>query len=176
MSVWLPNVNPSYHILISAFRSEYPYSSSASNTSSSVKPNEVAYFSEVVVTTSRLFRSEKIDSLLTLVIPVMSPLSRYGFVYDPPCNQSDRAMTSEKHGFTVYLNYDQSEFSGEVWKDADKGEQLVKIRFNSVGSLVDALHTLIGDMPMIEATEKKTSKSKKEMIKRLINELIDKIL
>ena len=103
-------------------------------------------------------------------------LSRYGFVYDPPCNQSDRAMTNEKHGFTVYLNYDQSEFSGEVWKDSNKGEQLVKIRFNSVESLVDALHTLVGDMPMIESTEKKASKSKKDMLKRLINELIDKFL
>ena len=37
---------------------------------------EEAYFSDVVVTTSRLFRSEKMDSLLTLVIPVISPRSR----------------------------------------------------------------------------------------------------
>ena len=102
-------------------------------------------------------------------------LSKYGFM-PKFCGEAHRSMTNENHGLTVYLNYDLLEFGGEVWKDADQGEQLVKIRFNSVGSLVDALHTLIGDMPMIEATEKKTSKSKKEMIKRLINELIDKIL
>ena len=54
--------------------------SNAVNTSSSVNPNAVAYLSEVVVTTSRLFKSEKIDSLLTLVIPVIIPRSSHGFV------------------------------------------------------------------------------------------------
>lgn len=102
-------------------------------------------------------------------------LSRYGFVYDP-CSQANRVMTNEKYHMSIYLNYDQSEFNGEVWKDAEQGEQLVKIRFNSVGSLIDALHKLIGDIPTVETTEKKESKSKKDMLKRLINELIDKFL
>ena len=42
---------------------------------SSVKPKDVAYSSEVVVTTFRLFKSEKMDSLLILVMPVMIPQS-----------------------------------------------------------------------------------------------------
>lgn len=54
--------------------------SSARKTSRSVKPNAVAYFSEVVVTTSRLFRPEKILSLEILVMPVINPRYRYGLV------------------------------------------------------------------------------------------------
>ena len=45
------------------------------------------YFFDVVVTTSRLLRSEKMDSLLTLVIPVMIALSRYGFVLNVEFNK-----------------------------------------------------------------------------------------
>ena len=56
-----------------------PHSRRLSITSSCVKPKESVYLSEVVVTTSRLFRSEKMDSLLILVIPVMIALSKYGF-------------------------------------------------------------------------------------------------
>ena len=102
-------------------------------------------------------------------------LSKYGFM-PKFCGEAHRSMTNENHGLTIYLNYDLLEFGGEVWKDADQGEQLVKIRFNSVGSLIDALHKLIGDIPTVETTEKKESKSKKDMLKKLINELIDKFL
>ena len=42
--------------------------------------------SDVVVTTSGLLRSENIDSLLTLVIPVIIPLSRYGLVLNVELN------------------------------------------------------------------------------------------
>ena len=49
-------------LFTSCFRPDSPNSSSAAKTSSSVNPKLSAYFSEVVVTTSRLFRSEKIDS------------------------------------------------------------------------------------------------------------------
>ena len=62
----------------------------------SVKPKDVAYFSEVVVTTSKLFKLEKIDSLLTLVIPVMIPLSIYGLVLKAELNKllaKDKLMT-----------------------------------------------------------------------------------
>ena len=52
----------------------------AAKTSVSVKPKAVAYRSDVVVTTVRLFRSEKMDSLLTLVIPVMTARSKEGLV------------------------------------------------------------------------------------------------
>ena len=41
-----------------------------------VKPKQFAYFPEVVVTTSRLFKSEKMDSLLILVIPVITARSK----------------------------------------------------------------------------------------------------
>ena len=77
----VPNVKPSYQNFTFSFSiSGIPCSSIAAKTSSSVKPKDVAYSSDVVVTTFRLFRSEKIDSLLTLVIPVMIPRSRDGLV------------------------------------------------------------------------------------------------
>ena len=57
-----------------------PWVSRAWKTSASVKPKEVAYSSEVVVTTFRLFKSEKMDSLLTHVMPVMTARSSQGFV------------------------------------------------------------------------------------------------
>lgn len=56
-------MKPSYQNLTSCFFSERPYSSNARNTSSSVNPKQSAYFSEVVVTTSRLFKSEKNEFL-----------------------------------------------------------------------------------------------------------------
>ena len=58
----------------------------AAKTSSSVNPNEALYFSEVVVTTSRLFKSENTDSnasqeaMLMRVIPVIIALSSQGLV------------------------------------------------------------------------------------------------
>ena len=64
-------------LLNSTFKTN-PYSLRAFITSFCVKPNLSSYFFEVVVTTSRLLRSEKMDSLLTLVIPVIIALSRYG--------------------------------------------------------------------------------------------------
>ena len=72
MSVTLPKVNPSYQNLTCSFSdASKPWLSKAAKTSSSVNPKAVAYLSEVVVTTVRLFKSEKMDSLLTLVIPVI---------------------------------------------------------------------------------------------------------
>ena len=56
-------------------------------TSSSVKPKQSAYLSDVVVTTSRWFRSEKMDSLLTLVIPVIIARSSHGFVLNVALNR-----------------------------------------------------------------------------------------
>ena len=44
-------------------------------------------FFEVVVTTAKLFKSEKIDSLLTLVIPVITARSKYGFVLNIELNK-----------------------------------------------------------------------------------------
>ena len=75
----LPNKKPSYQRLTLSLISESPYSSNAENTSSSVKPYTSAYFTEVVVTTSILLKSENRDSLLTLVIPVIRPLSIAGY-------------------------------------------------------------------------------------------------
>ena len=80
MSRSFPNTKPSYQLFTSPRFSPSAYSSNAVNTSASVNPKKSAYFSEVIVTTSRLFRSEKIDSLLTRVIPVMIARSRKGFV------------------------------------------------------------------------------------------------
>ena len=65
-----PKEKPSYHACTSFFLSERWYSSKAAKTSSSVNPKQSAYGSEVVVITTKLFKSEKIDSLLILVIPV----------------------------------------------------------------------------------------------------------
>ena len=45
-----------------------------------MNPNDVSYLFDVVVTTTRLFKSENILSFETLVIPVIIALSRYGFV------------------------------------------------------------------------------------------------
>lgn len=50
------------------------------NTSCSVKPNASVYWSEVVLTTLRLFKSENIDSLDTRVIPVINARSSELFV------------------------------------------------------------------------------------------------
>ena len=76
MSLFSPNVNPSYHFFTSSCLSDIPYSANASNTSFSVKPKLSAYCSDVDVTTVRLFRSENMDSLLTRVIPVIIARSR----------------------------------------------------------------------------------------------------
>jgi len=46
-----------------------------SETCPKVKPKEVSKASDVVVMTSGLLRSEKMDSLQILVMPVMRPLS-----------------------------------------------------------------------------------------------------
>ena len=59
----------------------------AAKTSSSVKPNDSAYSSDVVVTTFRLFRSEKMDSVLTRVIPVIMARSSHGFVLKVELNR-----------------------------------------------------------------------------------------
>ena len=75
-----PKVNPSYHCLTTAFLSLMPYFSIDSKTSFSVKPKQSAYCSDVVVTTTRLFKSEKTDSFETLVIPVIIARSIYGLV------------------------------------------------------------------------------------------------
>ena len=76
MSVCEPNVKPSYHHFTSAFLSDKSNNSRAPNTSDSVKPKYTLYFSEVVVITLRLFRSENIDCFDTLVIPVITARSR----------------------------------------------------------------------------------------------------
>ena len=80
MSGLFPNVKPSYHSFTSVFLSDKPYSSSTEKTSFSVNPKLVSYFCDIVVTMSRLFKSENILSFETLVIPVIMALSRYGFV------------------------------------------------------------------------------------------------
>ena len=80
MSLCSPKTKPSYHLFTSSLRSPSPISSSDLKTSSCVKPKAVLYLSEVVVTTARLLRSENIDSLETLVMPVITARSRYGFV------------------------------------------------------------------------------------------------
>ena len=82
MSLCFPKVNPSYQSFTSSFFSDKPASSNASKTSLSVKPKLVLYSSFVVVITLRLFKSEKILSFDTLVIPVIMALSRYGFVFN----------------------------------------------------------------------------------------------
>ncbi len=87
MSGCPPNTNPSYHFFTFSFSPDIPCSSSAVKTSGSVKPKEVAYLADVVVMTSMLFKSEKMDSLLTLVMPVMIPRSRYGFVLNVALNR-----------------------------------------------------------------------------------------
>ena len=80
MSFCEPNVKPSYHCFTCSFLSGNPNLSSDENTLSSVKPKLVLYSSDVVVTTLRLLRSENIDSFETRVMPVITALSRYGFV------------------------------------------------------------------------------------------------
>ena len=50
MSLCFPKIKPSYQNFTASCSPDIPYSSNAVNTSSSVKPKEVAYFSEVVVT------------------------------------------------------------------------------------------------------------------------------
>ena len=101
MSFFSPNLNPSYHIFTTSFLSESPCSSSALNTSSSVKPNAVSYFGDNVVITSRLFRSLKILSLDTLVIPVIIALSRYGFVLNVALKKLRvNATSSSQYPFT----------------------------------------------------------------------------
>ena len=79
-SLLVPNVKPSYHFFTFSFSLESSCSSSASNTSSSVKPKHFEYSSLVTVITLRLFKSLKMLSLETLVIPVIIARSRYGFV------------------------------------------------------------------------------------------------
>ena len=74
-TVFFPKEKPSYQSLTSSRCPYSPYSFKASQTSSCVKPKESSYFSEVVVTSSKLFKSEKSDSLLTRVIPVISARS-----------------------------------------------------------------------------------------------------
>ena len=86
------------------FSSERPHSSKAANTYSSVKPKEVAYLSEVVVTTSRLFRSENIDSLLTRVIPVMMARSSHGLVLNAELNMLLVNATSSSHYSMLIFN------------------------------------------------------------------------
>ena len=87
MSLCVPNINPSYHLFTSSNLSVMSYSSRAFLTSYSVNPNESSYISELVVTTLRLLRSENIDSLLTLVIPVITALSRYIFILKVELNR-----------------------------------------------------------------------------------------
>ncbi len=59
----------------------------AEKTSSSVNPKQEAYLFELIVTTLRLFKSENMDSLLTLVIPVITACSRYGLVLNVALNR-----------------------------------------------------------------------------------------
>ena len=80
MSCTSPNVNPSYQFFTSCLFSSRPYSFNAVNTSSSVNPKLSAYAFDVVVITTRLFKSENTDSRLTLVIPVIRARSKNGFV------------------------------------------------------------------------------------------------
>ena len=87
ISVLSPNVNPSYQFLTSSSLSDNPNSVKASDISSCVKPKIVAYLLEVVVTTSRLFKSEKILSLLTFVIPVKIARPKNGFVLKVELNK-----------------------------------------------------------------------------------------
>ena len=87
MSRLSPKTNPSYQYLTSAILSPSPYSPNEAATSSSVNPKLSAYISDVVVTTARLFKSEKMDSLLTRVIPVIIALSRYGLVLNVELNR-----------------------------------------------------------------------------------------
>ena len=76
MSFTWPNEKPSYHLFTASLHSPSPYESSAAKVSFSVNPKQSAYLSFIDVITFRLFRSEKIDSLDTLVIPVMTARSR----------------------------------------------------------------------------------------------------
>ena len=57
-----------------------PYSANASSTSPCVKPKRVWYLAVDAVTTVRLFRSEKIDSRLTRVTPVIRARPSAGLV------------------------------------------------------------------------------------------------
>ena len=77
MSFTWPNEKPSYHLFTESLYSPSPNESSASKVSFSVNPKQSAYLPFIDVITFRLFRSEKIDSLDTLVIPVMTARSRY---------------------------------------------------------------------------------------------------
>ena len=80
ISFWLLYRNPSYQYFTFSKFSDNPNLSNACITSSSVKPKEDTYLSEVAVTTSRLLISEKMDSLLILVMPVRRALSRQSLV------------------------------------------------------------------------------------------------
>ena len=61
---------------LAANATPYCFSSICLSAASAVKPKLSPYLSEVAVTTSSLFRSEKIDSLLTLVMPVITERSK----------------------------------------------------------------------------------------------------
>lgn len=79
----------------------------------------------------------------------------------------------------IYITGCTDEFSGEVWKDPSVGEQLVKTRYFDVESLVSALQSITAGIPVVDdksSKSKKENKSKKDLLKRLINELIDKLL
>ena len=78
---------------------------------------------------------------------------------------------------SIYFIGDQSDFTGEVWKEPVEGERLVKTRYFDVESFVSALHNIVDDMHVINSNKQKNLLSqKKELFKKLINELIDKFL
>ncbi len=97
----LPKVNPSYQSLTPSSMSDSPNSFKASDTSSCVNPKVSSYLFCVVVTTSRLFKSEKMLSLLTRVIPVKIARSRQSFVLKVRWNKFViKATSASQYPFT----------------------------------------------------------------------------
>lgn len=103
-------------------------------------------------------------------------LKQHGFIIEDSMLADRRAVYENGDTkMTIYFIGDQSEFSGEVWKEPVEGERMVKTRYFDVESFTGALQSIVGDIPMVE-NKKKDNKSKKELFKKLINELIDKFL
>lgn len=103
-------------------------------------------------------------------------LGRRGFNIEETMVADRRAVyVNGDTKMTIYIIGGTDEFSGEIWKDPAAGEQLVKTRYFDVESLISVLQSITVGIPVVERKNKE-NKSKKDLLKRLINELIDKLL